>query len=51
MILSGYDMVLSQAVLAIVGGVALERGGGEANRIALERIINPLGVRLPKSPV
>lgn len=38
-------MVLTQAVFAIAGAVALERGGGEANRIVRERIIVPLGVR------
>ncbi len=42
---SGFEMVLTQAVFAIAGAVALERGGGEANRIARERIIAPLGVR------
>jgi large subunit ribosomal protein L15 len=38
-------MVLTQAVYAIVGAIALERGGAEANRIVRERIIAPLGVR------
>jgi large subunit ribosomal protein L15 len=38
-------MVLTQAVFAIVGAIALERGGREANRITRERIIGPLGVR------
>lgn len=42
---SGFEMVLTQAVFAIAGAVALERGGGEANRIVRERIIVPLGVR------
>lgn len=38
-------MVVTQAVFAIAGAVALERGGGEANQIVRERIIAPLGVR------
>lgn len=42
---SGFELVLTQAVYAIVGAVALERGGGEANRIVRERMIAPLGVR------
>jgi large subunit ribosomal protein L15 len=42
---SGFDMVLTQAVFAIVGAIALERGGGEANQIVRERIIGPLGLR------
>jgi large subunit ribosomal protein L15 len=42
---SGLDLVLTQAVLAIVGAVALEKGGGEANRVSRERLIARLGVR------
>jgi len=39
---SGFDMVLAQAMYAIVGAIALERGGAEANRISKERILSPL---------
>jgi large subunit ribosomal protein L15 len=42
---SGLEMVITQAVFAIVGAIALERGGGEANRIVRKQIIGPLGVR------
>lgn len=42
---SGVEMVLAQAVYAIVGAIALERGGEEANQIVRERIIAPLGVQ------
>ena len=42
---SGLEMVITQAVFAIVGAIALERGGGEANRIVRKQIIRPLGVR------
>lgn len=39
---SGYDMVLTQAMYAIVGAIALEQGGATANKVSLERIIRPL---------
>lgn len=42
---SGLEMVITQAVFAIVGAIALERGGGDANRIVREHVIGPLGVR------
>lgn len=42
---SGADMVYAQAVLAIVGGLALEKGGAVANKVAKERILEPLGMK------
>lgn len=39
---SGYELVISQALLAIVGAVALHKGGEVANTIVQERIIDPL---------
>ena len=39
---SGYDMVLTQAMYAIVGAIALEQGGATANKVSQERIIRPL---------
>ena len=42
---SGQDAVLSQALYAIVGAVALQNGGEVANRVARERILNPYGTR------
>jgi len=42
---SGLELVLTQAIFATVGAVALERGGLEANRIVRDRVIASLGVR------
>lgn len=35
-------MVYAQAVFAIVGALALEKGGAVANKIAKERVLDPL---------
>ena len=43
---SGYDMVLAQAMYAIVGAVSLEQGGAVANRITKDRILAHIGLRL-----
>ncbi|WEW56058.1 hypothetical protein PRK78_001493 [Emydomyces testavorans] len=40
---SGIDVILTQAMYAIIGAVALEKGGLVANRITRERILMPLG--------
>lgn len=37
-------MVYAQALYAIVGALALEQGGQVANRIARERILQPVGL-------
>ena len=42
---SGCDMVYTQAVLAILGGIALEQGAAMANRIAKERVLFPMGLK------
>ncbi|EXJ91802.1 hypothetical protein A1O3_00352 [Capronia epimyces CBS 606.96] len=42
---SGADLIYSQAVLAIIGALALEQGGAVANRIAKERVLVPLGLK------
>lgn len=42
---SGYDMVLAQAMFAIVGAVSLEQGGAAANRITKDRILAHIGLR------
>jgi hypothetical protein len=42
---SGYDMVLAQAMYAIVGAVSLEQGGAAANRITKDRILAHIGLR------
>ncbi|MCJ1258591.1 hypothetical protein MMC24_006424 [Lignoscripta atroalba] len=44
LITSGVNLVLSQALYAVVGAVALEKGGEVANRIARERILSPMGL-------
>lgn len=41
---SGVDLVLAHTLYAIVGAIALERGGFEANKFARERIIAPQGI-------
>jgi large subunit ribosomal protein L15 len=44
---SGQEVVVAQAIYALVGAVALERGGEVANGIARQRILEPLGVTFP----
>lgn len=41
---SGQDVVLTQSLLAIVGAIALQKGGEAANHIVREKILKPLGV-------
>lgn len=48
---SGCDMVYTQAVLAILGGIALEQGGAMANRIAKERVLVPMGLKPATSEI
>ena len=43
---SGLPSVTSQALFAIVGAVALQKGGEVANNIVREQILSPLGLRL-----
>ncbi|KAL8755823.1 MAG: hypothetical protein Q9184_004681 [Pyrenodesmia sp. 2 TL-2023] len=45
---SGVDIVLTQALYAIVGAVSLQKGGEVASRVCRERILGPLGLRLKK---
>jgi large subunit ribosomal protein L15 len=42
---SGQDVVLAQAVYAIVGAVALQKGGDVAAQVARERVLAPLGLK------
>lgn len=44
-------MVYTQAVLAILGGIALEQGGAMANRIAKERVLVPMGLKPATSEI
>jgi large subunit ribosomal protein L15 len=41
---SGVEPILAHTLFAIVGAIALERGGVEANKFALERILAPQGL-------
>lgn len=40
---SGIESVLMTSLYAIVGAVALERGGEAANKVVQEKILAPLG--------
>ncbi|MCJ1467007.1 hypothetical protein MMC07_005629 [Pseudocyphellaria aurata] len=42
LITSGYELIISHALLAIVGAVALHKGGEVANNVVRERIFDPL---------
>ena len=43
---SGIDMVITQAVFAIIGALAMEQGGAVANKVARERVLLPAGLRV-----
>ncbi|KIX09720.1 uncharacterized protein Z518_00801 [Rhinocladiella mackenziei CBS 650.93] len=47
---SGATLVYAQALLAIIGALALEQGGAVANRIAKERVLVPLGLKRDWKP-
>ncbi|ODH51040.1 hypothetical protein GX48_02825 [Paracoccidioides brasiliensis] len=40
---SGLEVVLTQAIYAVVGAVALEKGGVVANQVARDSVLKPLG--------
>lgn len=40
---SGFETVLMTSLYAIVGAVALERGGEVANKVVQDKILAPLG--------
>lgn len=42
---SGVESVLAQTVYAIIGALALQRGGEVAARVAKERVLAPLGFK------
>lgn len=42
---SGADVVLAQTIYAIVGAVALQKGGDVAAQLAKERVLAPLGLK------
>jgi large subunit ribosomal protein L15 len=39
------EVVLAQSIYAIVGAVALQKGGDVAAQIARERVLAPLGLK------
>jgi len=41
---SGIESVLAQTMYAIVGAIALERGGETAVRVVRERVLTPMGL-------
>lgn len=41
---SGIDVVLATSLYAIIGAIALQKGGAVASRVARERILKPLGI-------
>ncbi|KAL9598630.1 MAG: hypothetical protein Q9219_004375 [cf. Caloplaca sp. 3 TL-2023] len=43
---SGVEVVLTQALYAIVGAVSLQQGGEVANRVVRERVLGPLGLKI-----
>ncbi|EAW12660.1 mitochondrial 54S ribosomal protein mL57 [Aspergillus clavatus NRRL 1] len=42
---SGMELVLAHTMYALVGAIALEKGGHVANKVAQERILAPLGLK------
>ncbi|KAL2866245.1 mitochondrial 54S ribosomal protein mL57 [Aspergillus lucknowensis] len=43
---SGVDLVLAHTLYALIGAIALEKGGQVANKVARERILQPLGFKV-----
>jgi large subunit ribosomal protein L15 len=41
---SGIDTVLTTSVFAIIGAIALQRGGDVAAEVAREKVLKPLGI-------
>lgn len=48
---SGSDLVYSQALLAVIGALALEQGSAVANRVAKERVLVPMGMKVKMDEV
>ncbi|GAQ09461.1 hypothetical protein ALT_6782 [Aspergillus lentulus] len=42
---SGMELVLAHTMYAIIGAIALEKGGHVANKVARERVLEPLGLK------
>lgn len=41
---SGIDIVLNSCLYAIIGAIALQRGGAVAAEVAREKVLKPLGI-------
>lgn len=41
---SGVDVVLTTSLYAIIGAIALQKGGDVAARVAREKVLKPLGI-------
>jgi large subunit ribosomal protein L15 len=41
---SGIKLILAHTMYAIIGAIALQKGGDVAARVARERILKPLGI-------
>ncbi|KAJ5688928.1 hypothetical protein N7462_003320 [Penicillium macrosclerotiorum] len=42
---SGLELVLSHTMYAVIGAISLQKGGDVANKVAQERILEPLGLK------
>lgn len=47
---SGQEAVITTSLYAIIGAIALERGGEVANKITQNRILSPLGFSFAEEP-
>ncbi|KAJ5637168.1 hypothetical protein N7490_007047 [Penicillium lividum] len=45
LVASGIDLVLAHSMYAVIGAISLEKGGHIANKLAQERILEPLGIK------
>lgn len=41
---SGIEVVLTTSLYAIIGAIALQKGGYAAAKVARERVLKPLGI-------
>ena len=41
---SGLELILAHTMYAVIGAIALQKGGDVAARVAREKILKPLGI-------
>jgi large subunit ribosomal protein L15 len=41
---SGIELILAHTMYAIIGAIALQKGGDVAARVAREKVLKPLGI-------